>query len=136
MPFTGPAEDRLAIRDLLDSYADAVSRNDADDWAATWAEDGVWQMPEIPQMAETRGRATIKALWMAAMTNFPGIVFHAWPGSITIDGDRAEVRSWTSEVYDQGGVTKRDLGRYDDLCVKQDGKWLFARRTFHSVHRG
>lgn len=39
MPFTGPAEDRLAIRELLETYADAVTRCHADDWAATWAED-------------------------------------------------------------------------------------------------
>jgi hypothetical protein len=31
MPFTGPAEDRLAIRELLEAYADAVCRHDAAD---------------------------------------------------------------------------------------------------------
>ena len=34
MPFTGPAEDRLAIRELLETYADAVTRCDAEAWGA------------------------------------------------------------------------------------------------------
>ena len=42
MPFTGPAEDRLAIRELVDSYGDAVYRHDAQAWGANWAEDAVW----------------------------------------------------------------------------------------------
>ena len=37
MPFTGPAEDRLAIRELIESYADAVIRTDAEAWGATWS---------------------------------------------------------------------------------------------------
>ncbi len=32
----GPMEDRLAIRELVDSYNDAVMRFDADAWSANW----------------------------------------------------------------------------------------------------
>jgi len=32
MAFTGPMEDRLAIRELHDSYGDAVFRADGDEW--------------------------------------------------------------------------------------------------------
>jgi hypothetical protein len=39
-------------------------------------------------------------------------------------------------VYDQAGVTKRDRGRYEDVLVKQDGKWLFKARVFRNIHRG
>jgi hypothetical protein len=46
MPFSGPAEDRLAIRDLIDAYADAVTRNDGHARASTWAEDGEWLIPD------------------------------------------------------------------------------------------
>jgi len=51
----------------------------------------------------------------------PGLVFHAWPGSIEIDGDHAAVRSYTSEVYDQAGSIKRHHGVYDDVYVRADG---------------
>ncbi|MCW1382780.1 nuclear transport factor 2 family protein [Novosphingobium sp. KCTC 2891] len=135
MPFTGPAEDRLAIRELLETYADAVTRIDADDWAATWAEDGEWSLPDYPEIGTTVGRDAIRAMWVEAMKGYPGIMFEAWPGSIEVDGDFARMRSYTSEVYDHDGVTKRDRGVYSDTCVKIDGKWHFKTRSFRNIHR-
>lgn len=41
MTFTGPFEDRLALRELLETYADAVTQRDADTWGAIWAEDAI-----------------------------------------------------------------------------------------------
>ncbi|MFM6853781.1 MAG: nuclear transport factor 2 family protein [Sphingopyxis sp.] len=135
MPFTGPAEDRLAIRDLLDIYADAVTRCDAQAWGATWAEDAQWSLPDYPEIGTTHGRTAIVAMWVEAMKSYPGIMFEAWPGSIVIDGERAIVRSYTSEVYEMDGATKRDRGVYEDVCVKQNGQWLFASRSFRNIHR-
>jgi len=135
MPFTGPAEDRLAIRELLETYADAVSRCDAAGWGECWAEDAVWSMPDYPQFPDTVGKAAIVATWIEAMKGYPGIMFEAWPGAIDVDGDTAVVRSWTSEVYELEGKVHRDRGRYEDLCVKHGGKWLFSKRTFRSLHR-
>ena len=135
MVFTGPAEDRLAIRELLETYADAVTRCDAAAWGATWAEDAEWSLPDYPEIGTTSGRAAIVAMWVEAMKHYPGIIFQAWPGSIEIDGDRATVVSYTSEVYDQDGATKRDRGVYHDMCVKENGQWLFQHRTFKNIHR-
>jgi len=135
MPFTGPFEDRLAIRELLDTYADAVERVDANAWAQTWAEDSEWSMPDYPEFPTTRGRDAIAALWVEAMKHYPGVHFHAWPGAIEITGDTAQVRSYTAETYDQNGVTMRDRGVYEDACVKIDGRWYFARRVFRNIHR-
>jgi ketosteroid isomerase-like protein len=135
MPFEGPVEDRLAIRELLEAYADAVSRCDAKDWGELWAEDSVWSLPDYPEYPDTKGKAAIVAMWVTAMANYPGIMFQAWPGSIIVKGDRAEVRSWTSEVYDQGGKVHRDRGRYEDICVKQNGRWMFQTRSFRNIHR-
>lgn len=135
MPFSGPAEDRLAIRELLDAYADAVTRNDPAAWGETWAQDGEWSLPDYPELGTTRGREAIVAMWIEAMKAYPGIMFEAWPGSIEIDGERAVMRSYTSEVYDQEGVTKRDRGHYEDVCVKRGGRWLFQSRTFRNIHR-
>jgi len=135
MPFTGPAEDRLAIRELLDAYADAVNRRDPQAWGKTWAEDAEWSMPDYPQFPATKGRDAIVALWLEAMAAYPGIIFVANPGSIEVDGDRAIVRSYTSEVYDQPDGTHRDRGTYEDVCVKRDGRWQFLSRTFRNNHR-
>ncbi|MEO7915289.1 MAG: nuclear transport factor 2 family protein [Novosphingobium sp.] len=135
MPFTGPFEDRLAIRELLETYADAVTRYDAVAWGATWADDGVWSMPDYPEFPTQEGKAQIVGLWVEAMKQFPGVMFEAWPGSIEVDGATARMRSYTSEIHDQNGVTMRDRGVYDDLCVKVDGQWLFRSRTFRNIHR-
>lgn len=132
MAFSGPVEDRIALRDLLDAYADAVCRNDADAWAATWADDGRW---ELPGFGAFSGKVEIVATWKAAMTEFPGIVFHAWPGTMAIDGDQATMRSYTSETYARADRVHRDLGEYDDLCVKVGGRWYFTSRRFRSLHR-
>ncbi|WP_285017315.1 nuclear transport factor 2 family protein [Novosphingobium sp. fls2-241-R2A-195] len=135
MPFTGPFEDRLAIRELLETYADAVTRCDSDAWGATWAEDAEWSLPDYPELGTTKGRPAIVAMWIEAMKAYPGIMFEAWPGSVEVSGDSAVMRSYTSEVYDQDGITMRDRGVYEDTCVKIEGKWLFKSRSFRNIHR-
>ncbi|MEZ5742986.1 MAG: nuclear transport factor 2 family protein [Sphingomonadaceae bacterium] len=135
MPFTGPADDIAAIRDLLDTYADAVTQRDADAWGATWAEDGYWTMPDYPEFPSQTGRENIVAMWVEAMKQFPGIMFEAWPGSIEVSGESAKVRSYTSETYDQGENTVRDRGEYQDECVKIDGRWYFKQRAFKNIHK-
>ena len=67
MAFEGPVEDRLAIHELVMSYGDAVTRKDADDWGATWAEDAVWRIPTFPGLELTEGREAIVQNWRAAM---------------------------------------------------------------------
>ncbi len=134
MPFAGPAEDRLALRDLLDAYADAVTRRDADAWAATWAEDGEWTLPDASGPRTTRGREAIRAHWVEAMKAFPGILFEAWPGAIAVEGDRAEMRSYTRETFDQGGETLCYRGAYEDRCVRVEGAWRFQSRSFRILH--
>jgi len=135
MPFTGPAEDRLAIRELLETYADAVTQRDSAAWGATWAADAEWSLPDYPEIGTTKGREAIVAMWIEAMKAYPSIMFEAWPGSIEVSGERAIMRSYTSEVYDQDGVTKRDRGVYEDVCVRIDGQWRFASRSFRNIHR-
>jgi ketosteroid isomerase-like protein len=136
MPFTGPFEDRLAIREALDAYADAVNLVDAEAWGALWAEDSTWSMPDYPEFGTVHGRARIVETWVAAMKHFPGVIFVSTPGSIVVEGDRAVVRAYTSEVYDDAsGTTKRDRGRYDDVMVKVGGRWLFESRSFRNIHR-
>jgi len=134
MSFEGPAEDRLAIRELVARYGDAVSRQDIADWGALWAEDSVWRHPEVGDMT---GRAEIVARCADAMARYPLLVFMAMLGSLKVTGDRAEGRAYSSElVTNTEGVTYRVTGRYDDAYVRQGGHWLFARRAFTILHSG
>lgn len=131
MPFEGPIEDRLAIRERIEAYADAVFRRDADSWIANWAEDAVWSLPGF----EVSGRDNIRAAWLQAMSAFPLAAFFASPGAIRVEGRTAQARVYTQEVLTlaDGGL-RRIVGAYEDDLVKVDGAWLFSRRDYRILH--
>ncbi len=127
MAFTGPAEDRLAIRELMDAYSDAVFHHDADNWISNWASDAVWRMPSV----DVSGSVAIKAAWVKAMSAFKFTGFFSSLGSIEVDGDAATARSYATEILEtQDGSMLRLIGTYDDKLVKRDGRWLFASRIY------
>ena len=80
MSLAGPLEDRIAIRELLDTHADAVNRADAETWAATKASDGVWSLPGI-MAADIARRDAIVATWRAAMRQFNGVICLTMPNA-------------------------------------------------------
>jgi uncharacterized protein (TIGR02246 family) len=125
---SGPLEDRLAIRELVESYNDAVMRLDADAWASNWAEDGVWS---LPGMGEVRGRDQIVPMWKQAMAQYEVGGFFASAGPIVVDGDRAQARWYQQEfLRTKGGTAQSIIGEYADEYVKRDGRWYFSRRVY------
>ena len=127
-------QDQLAIRALLERYCEAVNQRDADMWGATWAVDAVWELPHLG-MDGLKGRETIVSAWLEAMKMFPFVNMMAMPGSISVDGDRATMRSYTDEVaVTQDGTEMRPRGQYDDECVKVEGQWQFSKRVFTVLH--
>jgi ketosteroid isomerase-like protein len=135
MAFEGSTEDRLAIHELVAAYGDAVSRQDADDWGATWAQDAIWELPNIPELGTMRGRDVIVENWIEAMKPLPININIQTLGGVSVDGNSASGRVWASEtvIYDDGTHTVA-TGRYDDEYTKQDGQWLFARRVYTAIH--
>jgi len=135
MAFSGPIEDRLAIRELMDIYADAVNQRDAELWGSTWAEDSSWKLPVIPGMENVSGKDNIVAAWNAGMAMFPFIFMSISVGNIQVTGDTATARAYTTEVGTTlDGTEIRPRGQYDDKLVKIDGQWLFKERIFHSLY--
>jgi ketosteroid isomerase-like protein len=129
--FEGPVEDRLAIRERIEAYSDAVFRHDAEAWIANWADEGVWRLPGV----DVAGKAQIKAAWIQAMSGFAVAGFFASPGAIEVRGDQASVRVYTQEILvDHAGQLRRIVGAYDDILVKAAGKWLFSSRTYTVLH--
>jgi len=121
-------EDRVAINDVLARYGDGVNRRDAELWASTWDEDAEWRLfdPEPVQ-----GKAAIIAAWKQAMSRFPFVVMYVTQGAVTIDSDRADGRSYSSEVAETADGRKlRVYGTYEDSYRKRNGVWGFARRKF------
>jgi hypothetical protein len=127
MGFSGPIEDQLAIRNLHDSYVDAVFRRDHEDWGANWAIDGSWHLMGSP----VEGRDAIVSLWNGAMAGFTFVAFFCQPASIEIDGDTATGRTYTHEVLEMpDGEIRRPVGLYEDRFVKIDGQWLYQERRY------
>ena len=122
------------IHDLVARYADAVCRRHQEDWAATWAEDGLWQLPGAP---ETRGRDNIVALWAGAMQNFPFVVQLINNGTVRVEGDEATGRFYISEhMTVAGGGGRSTVGVYQDRYVRTDQGWRFAERHYSILYAG
>lgn len=144
MPYTGPLEDRILIRELMETYAHAVMTKDAELWATAWADDAYWALPEFPDLGGFSGKETIVSAWVESMKAYgldgctKPMVYIATPGSIEVDGDSAKAVCYTSEIFEEPGTgdLKRVRGRYDDVLAKIDGRWLFTRREYRIFYMG
>lgn len=125
--FIGPQADRLALRELLDRYSDAVNRRDRDSWAGCWSSDAIWRF----RGGEVVGRDAIVSTWMKAMDGFDAVWFNAFPGSIRIDGDAGTMTTHTFEyLLPGGGAPRLQSGLYEDRLVRVADGWQFAERSF------
>lgn len=129
---SGPLEDRLAIRELVESYNDAVMRFDKDAWAANWREDATWSLPGAGDMV---GRANFVPVWQQAMSAFSFVGFFASAGPIVVEGDRAHGTWYQQEfLHQKDGVKRAVTGRYEDDYVKVGGRWYFQKRVYSVLH--
>lgn len=130
MAFTGPNEDRVAIRELYGSYSYASTREQVEEWLACWTEDGQWNS----EFFNRSGKDELLEQWKMLWSNFAKVAFFCEIGSIEVDGDRALAGSITREIIllKNGGIYKV-AGRYEDTLVRQSGQWLFARRDYQSL---
>ena len=128
--FTGPIEDRLAIRELHETYGDGVVRFDQETWGSVWAEDASWDFMGMT----IEGREAIVQTWLGAMANYDAVSFSCVPAAIEIDGDTATSRVQTQEVLKaKDGSTRMLGGLYTDRLAKRDGVWSYTHRAFAIV---
>ncbi len=71
MGLSGPLSDRVEIRELYETYVDAVAMNDAELWASTWVDDCVWHIAG----QTTDGKDKTVALWKQFMDSFSHALF-------------------------------------------------------------
>lgn len=135
--FTGSLEDRMAIREVLETYADAVNRVDEELWASIWVEDSHWDLSHYPELGIVEGKEAIVALWRGAMPHYPKLSFMVSVGMIQVDGDSARARTYISEVYEEPETLKDKRARacYHDKLVKRDGQWFLQSRSFTIIHQ-
>jgi uncharacterized protein (TIGR02246 family) len=125
--------DELAIQSLVARYAEAVSAHDEALWAGTWADEGQW----LVLGRSPTGREEVVKVWNELMSGFEFVVQQATSGRVEIDGDTATGR-W--QILEFGkmkdGSAMMNIGFYRDECVREDGAWRFARRSFSPLYVG
>jgi uncharacterized protein (TIGR02246 family) len=127
MAFTGPEADRMAIRDLHDTYGDAASRMDKQQWLDCWAPDGVWVTAAV---GEVRGHEALAQTWDRLFETMDAMAFFVSTGAISVTGDTATARCHVREIGRINGKVMKFSARYDDELVRIGGRWLFSSRTY------
>jgi uncharacterized protein (TIGR02246 family) len=130
----GDTDDRLALRGLVDAYAQSVDARDADRFAGLFAPDGelvVFEPEEAEPSISWRGPEELREV-MKLLSSY-STTFHLMANhTCEIDGDAA-----SGEVYclahhlteeGKGGDNTLMVIRYRDRYTRQDGAWRFARR--------
>jgi hypothetical protein len=127
MPFTGPLEDRLAIRELYGTYADASWRGDRELWLSTFAADGRWSS----HLFDATGHDALAATWDGLWKDWASVAFLGEIGAMAIDGDMAAARSYAREVVQtQAGTVFKLCGHYTDALARLGGEWKFTHRAY------
>lgn len=127
MTFAGPAEDRLAIRELYGTYADCAFRQDRAGFLACWSADGTWSTP----FGEVSGQQELSAQWDTIWQTMQSMGFFTEIGSIAVAGDHATARAWCREILNlPDGRIRKIVGRYDDELRREADGWRFVRRTY------
>ena len=127
-------EARLAIAELIHTYARCIRYDQPDQVGALFTEDGIFELRQgEPDKAEFtlsyrhEGRAAIHAQMSHNKGNaHPVPLIHNL--IVDVDGDLA-----TSTCVMNGtiyGTTHAIMGEYRDSFRRVDGKWLFAARVF------
>ena len=129
---SGALEDRCLIRELVESYNDAVMRFDGEAWGENWTEDAVWHLPGA---GDVSGRDAIVTVWQGAMSAFSFVGFFASAGPIHVLGDTATATWYQQEfLHGKDGSERKVTGRYEDDYVKVEGRWYFKRRVYEVLN--
>lgn len=122
--------DEIAIQQTLTRYCEAVSSGDWDGVAATFVEDGIWQVGSSGKTFQ--GRAAIREGMKELSGAMEFVVMMNAPGIITVDGMSAAARTTIREF---GKIEGREegfeaFGIYEDRLVSTPKGWRFSHRLF------
>jgi ketosteroid isomerase-like protein len=127
MAFTGPREAMQDIRELHETYSDAVIRQDLETYLACWSEDG----RRTGTGGECSGKAELRSHWMGIFGAIEQMAFFPQLASISVDGERATARSYCLEFMKlRDGGSRQVVGEYTDELVRVDGRWVFSHRHY------
>jgi ketosteroid isomerase-like protein len=126
--------DRLAIREVIELYSDAVTRRDWETTGSVFAEDAVWSIAP-PTDIELKGRAAVAKGVAAMIETFEVFVQMTHSIVIALDGDRATARTIVNGFgrLRDGSRGAFALGTYIDTLVRSGDGWLFQSRHFEPL---
>lgn len=128
-------EDREEIRALIMAYGQAHDHRDYRTFASLFAADGEW----VGGLGSAKGPDAIFALMDKSIGHNPlpqgSGTFHVMTNDqIEIDGDHAT--STTKWIYltaaEDNSPKLTYLGHYDDVFIRENGRWRFLRRQSFS----
>ena len=132
-----PAEvaDRLALRELFDTYAHCADRRDADGQKALFTDDTLFAVHMDGEDSEPTyvlyGREALTPVF-ADLNRYEVTTHFNGQSTVTLDRDRATGESYTiaHHVYTEDGDRKIMIAslRYLDSFTKLDERWYFAER--------
>lgn len=143
--FADYANDRAEIENISNKYMVAVDAGDIETVMSTWHPDGelVWVF------GTENGKDEIRA----AMSDFGGARYEAVAEDATwrprtrhqiinhvidVEGDTAHTTAYwfaTTNRTPQGDVQLLYMGHYEDILVRENGKWLFKSRKVYNESR-
>src|SRR3954470_7900287 len=128
-------EARAEIGELVSAYAVACDEHDMDRLTGLFTADAVFDSPSGMMHAE--GRKAIAAMFVR-MFRIRGPAYH-WTHDRFVRFDDADPEVATGLVLSHAetspdGRTSLAAMRYDDVYRREDGRWLFARRTINFLY--
>ncbi len=129
-------KDELEIRALADKFSDAANRKDGEQFKSLWAKDGVWKIGS-PINMEFKGQENMGSSVTQMLGLWDFFVQLSTSGVVTINGDKATARFYVNEIArktsDKSG--NYNLSMYDDELIKENGKWVFLKRTYNTIYQ-
>jgi ketosteroid isomerase-like protein len=133
------AADRLAIRELVETYAHCADRRDAKGQMALFTTDThfvVYMNAKEPKASQELHSREALAPVFADLNRYDATTHFVGQSTIfTLDGDRATGEAYCLAHHVMADAGKRRLMiaslRYLDTFAKIDGAWLFAERLLH-----
>jgi ketosteroid isomerase-like protein len=130
MPFTGPIEDRMLIRERMSAYADAMFSQDLESWLSHFTDDVAWRFGS----STMTGREELRASWPNLWAPLRAMGYFTEVASIEVEGERAEAKCYSRQIFfRKDGTVVKLVGLYRDELVKRNGEWLFAAREFEMI---
>jgi hypothetical protein len=128
--------DEMEIRALVDKFSDAANRVDAAAFQSLWAEGGIWKIGP-PINLEFRGKENMGTSVSHMLGLWDFFIQLTGPGVIMLNGEKATARFYVNEIARKADdkTGNYNLSMYEDELIKENGKWVFLKRTYHTIYQ-